>query len=205
MVELPQTGGFAAVTSTTLLQGLRCSENRSVWQSFADRYYPLIWRFARRLGLSPADAEDAAQETLLAFTRAYQAGDYDRDKGRLHDWLFGIARRQVSSVRRRLGREVQLPAQTDGTGPIERIPDNDTQAQLWDEEWQKAVLYQCLCEVRSALEPRTVEAFELFAWKGLPAAEVGAQLGMSPNAVFLAKHKVLKRIRELVPLMTDTW
>jgi RNA polymerase sigma factor (sigma-70 family) len=203
--EAPQTVGSATVTSTALLQALRCSENRTAWQNFTERYYPLVWRFARRLGLGPADAEDAAQETLLAFARAYQAGQYDRDKGRLHDWLFGIARRQIEWVRRRLGREVQLPSPTDGTGPLERIPDDDPQVQLWEEEWQQAVLHQCLREIRGAFEPKTVEAFELFAWKGLSAGEVAARLGMTPNAVFLAKHKILKRIRELVPRMEEVW
>ncbi len=205
VAESPQTVGLTTATSTALLQALRCSENHTAWRGFSERYYPLVLRFARRLGLSQADAEDAAQETLLAFARAYQDGNYDREKGRLHDWLFGIARRQIGLVRRRIGHEVQLPAPTDGTGPLERIPDDDPQVRLWEDEWQQAVLNQCFREARERFEPKTFEAFELFARKGLPAAEVAAKLGITANAVFLAKHKVIRRIRELVPVMEDTW
>lgn len=197
---------LTTVTSTYLLEGLRKAENRTVWQQFVDRYRPLIAAYARRLGLSDQDAEDAAQDTLMTFCSSYQKGKYQREKGRLRDWLFGITRNHVMNLRRkRRGREVQIVDRTDHTDFFARVPSEDEQRNLWEQEWRRAVLRQCLHEVRAEFDPTTLEAFELSAWKGWPTKQVAKHLAMTSNAVFIAKHRVLKRIRQLVPQMEELW
>ena len=197
------------ITSTSLLQGLEKPENRTVWQQFVERYRPLIMHYAQnRFGLGLHDAEEATQATLMAFTEAYQRGRYDREKGRLRKWLFGIATRQIKNLvrKRAQNREIQVPDRITGTGFIARIPDDDAELEeMWEEEWRQAVYQQCMVEVRVQFDAKTVDAFELFAKQGLAAQEVADKLGMTQNAVFLAKHKILKRIRELVPLMEENW
>ena len=200
-------GRFRTTTSTTLLEGLRRSDNHAVWLGFVGRYRPLIVRFARRAGLEAEDAEDAAQQSLLAFTNAYRRGSYDRDRGRLRVWLYGIASNTVrDAIRRHYRRaETRMPGQPDQTDFFAALPDDDRLPELWEQEWQKAVLQQCLAEIKQVFDVRTVAAFELFAREGWPARRVAEHLGMSCNAVFLAKHKILKRIRELLPRMDAIW
>lgn len=194
------------ITSTALLEGLKAPDNSTVWLEFDNRYRPMITRYARRFGLTDQDAQDAAQQTLIAFCDSYRQGKYDRDKGRLRIWLFGIARNQILNTRRKKrGREVQVADASQATGFFDKIEDEDQLEQAWNEEWRQAVLRQCLEAVRKEFDGKTVEAFELFAWKGLPAQEVAEQLGMTANAVFLVKHRVMKRIRELLPAMEDIW
>jgi RNA polymerase sigma-70 factor (ECF subfamily) len=67
------------------------------------------------------------------------------------------------------------------------------------------VIRQCLEEVRREFDAKSVEAFELFAWKGLPAQRVAEELGVTPNAVFIAKHRIMKRIKDLLPRMEEIW
>ncbi len=194
------------ITSTALLQGLREPDNQTVWSQFDARYRPMILKYAHRLGLSEADAQDAAQQTLIAFCEAYQAGKYEREKGRLRIWLFGIARNQILNARRkRHRREKQIVDDTDQTQFFGRVPDEDQFEKLWEEEWREALLRQCLEEVRREMDAKSIEAFELFAWKGWPAARVAEQLDMTANAVFIVKHRVMKRIRELLPTMEEVW
>ena len=76
---------------------------------------------------------------------------------------------------------------------------------IWDQEWRDAVIRQCLDEVRREFDERSIQAFERFAWKGDSARQVADQLGMTPNAVFIAKHRIVKRIRELLPRMEENW
>ena len=76
---------------------------------------------------------------------------------------------------------------------------------LWEEEWRKAVLGQCLGEIRGHVKPLTYRAFEEYALKQRPAAEVGRELGLTENAVFGARRRVLGRLREILPLMEDVW
>jgi RNA polymerase sigma-70 factor (ECF subfamily) len=197
---------LSTVTNTFLLEGLQNPDNQVVWQEFVDRYRPLLVKYARRLGLKEADAQDASQQTLIAFCTAYQQGKYDREKGRLRIWLFGIARNQVMNMHRRDKRkEVQVAEDSDQTNFFARQGNENELEQIWEEEWRDAVLRQCLEEVRKEVDPKTIEAFELFAWKGTPAQEVAEKLGMTANAVFIAKHRVMKRIKELLPQMEEVW
>jgi len=197
---------LSTATSTYLLDGLKSSDNRTVWQQFVGRYRPAVFKFACGLGLREDDAEDAAQQTILTFATAYQDGKYDREKGSLRHWLFGIARNEIRNTARKLRkREIQIVDQVEQAGFFDRLEDDNRLERTWEEEWRQAVLSQCIEEVRHVFEAQTIEAFELFAWKGWPARRVAEHLGMSENAVFLAKHKVLKRIRELLPLMEEVW
>jgi RNA polymerase sigma-70 factor (ECF subfamily) len=193
-------------TSTYLLEGLRDRANAAVWQEFIDRYRPMIVRYGIRLGLNSADAEDVAQQTLVSFCTSYQQGKYDRNKGRLRHWLFGIARNQIANwSRRKRSREVQIPDASDQTGFFAGIGDDDAIERVWEQEWRDTLMQQCLAEIRREVEPHTFEAFDLFAAKGLPAEQVAEKLGMSANAVFSAKRRILRRVRELLPKLDEIW
>ncbi|MEW6251673.1 MAG: sigma-70 family RNA polymerase sigma factor [Planctomycetota bacterium] len=197
---------LSTVTSTVLLEGLRTAQNRTIWQQYVDRYRPVLVAHARRVGLSAADAEDVAQEALAAFCQAYRAGKYEREKGRLRDWLFGIARNQLSNWRRRQPRrEMRIGGPGDESGVVGQLPGEDEWVCLWEQEWRDAVLRRCLEVVQTEVDPNTLTAFELFAAQGVPAKQVAERLGISPNAVFIAKHRVLRRIRELLPEMEQIW
>jgi len=197
------------LTNTAMLEGLKNPGNAGVWEDFVNRYRPMILRYAKRFGLSDADADDAAQQTLVAFCTAYQEGKYQREKGRLRVWLFGIARNQLLNLRRREAchgaHEVQIINTPNETTFFGRVGDENEMEQAWDEEWRDSVLRQCLEEVRREFDAKTIQAFELFAWKGKPAEEVARELETTSNAVFIAKHRVMKRIRELLPAMEEVW
>jgi RNA polymerase sigma factor (sigma-70 family) len=184
------------ITTTLLLESLRNAED-TAWEEFVGRFRAPIVRFARDLGLAADEAEDVAQETLMDFLKAYRSGQYDRAKGRLSAWLFGIARRRVRNARRREAGRPRPVTGPDRTAFWENLPDEDAARRSWDASWERAVIEHCLQQVRIEVEPTTIRAFELFAIQGRPAAEVAGELGLSRNAVFIAKHRVMKRILEL--------
>ena len=183
---------MAWLTTATVLQNLRDFDNREAWSSFADRFRQPVVSFARSMGLSQADAEDAAQETLLAFAEAYRRGQYDPAKGRLSKFLFGIAYRQALRARR-VGAQV-APV---GTTVWSQVPDEQEASGIWDTEWEQSLLDECLQQVRTEFEPVTLRAFELTVREGKDAAEAAAELGVPVKSVYNAKHRILKRIREL--------
>ena len=193
---------LATVTSTTLLEGLKDPANQTVWLQFVDRYRPLILRYAERLGLSAEDAEDATQTSLLAFCQAYREARYERDRGRLGDWLFGIVHNQVRNWQRRRGRSREVAVSETQAGELLSREDME---RVWEEEWRDAVARECLAQVRREVQETTYAAFEQHAIEGLPVEEVARRLGLTPNAVYGAKRRVLRRIRELRPLMEDAW
>ena len=194
-------------TSTELLRGLRDPRNDAAWNRYVDRYRGVIVRCGRRGGLSEADADDFAQQSLLEFSTAYRDGHYDRDKGGLRAWMFGIVRVQLARFRARgVARDVQAPLlPDDATDFLERQPASDALAAVWEQEWRDAVLRQALAEIAVEVEPNTVRAFERFALQGEPAERVAAELQITINAVYGAKRRILQRLREVLPLLEEAW
>jgi RNA polymerase sigma-70 factor (ECF subfamily) len=183
------------LTTATVLQNLRDFDNRDAWQSFADRFRAPVVSFARSMGLAPVDAEDVAQETLVAFAQAYKDGKYDPSKGRLSRFLFGIAYRQSLRARRSVGGPGNVV--TPGSGVLSQIPDEQTATGIWDTEWERTLLERCLQQVRAEVEPETFRAFELVVREEKTPDEAANTLNVTVKSVYNAKHRVLKRIREL--------
>jgi RNA polymerase sigma factor (sigma-70 family) len=185
------------ITTTLLLESLRDADE-AAWKQFIDRFRAPIVRFACDLGLAADEAEDVAQETLMDFVRAYRNGQYDRERGRLSAWLFGIAHRRVRYAWRKRADQPRQVAGAERTAFWENLPDEEAARESWDASWEQTVLDQCLRQVRAEVESNTIRAFELFALQGRSAADVAGELGMSRNAVFIAKHRVMKRVLELM-------
>lgn len=195
----------STVTNTQILVGLRDPEDHAIWSEYVNRYRPMIVAYCRRVGLPAADAEDIAQDALMTFAVSFREGKYDRGRGRLRAWLFGIVHNVLQRWFRARGRRAEVQPIAEETDELARIPDADRLAELWEEEWQQAVVRTCLDAVRAEVGQQTFRAFELFALEGRPAAAVAAELGTTDNAVFLAKHRVLRRMRELRPQLEKDW
>ncbi len=192
-------------TSKTLLDGLKRSSDDVCWERFNGRYGPLVLAVALRMGLSLADAQDAVQETMGAFLENYREGKYDPDKGRLRDWLCGITAHKVRDIQRRNYRqEKNIVDQTDATGFMNQIEDHKIE-EAFDCESQKAIMRQCLEEVKQQVTTQTFESFELYALQQWPVKKVAGHLQISEDVVYQNKRRVLKRVREMLPKIREVW
>ncbi|MEN6577037.1 MAG: sigma-70 family RNA polymerase sigma factor [Phycisphaerales bacterium] len=185
------------ITTTEVLEGLRRPEDMLAWERFCTHFRPVIVKFAIQLGLSSTDAEDAAQETMLSFLKAFREGKYAREKGRLSNWLFGVARRVILNLRGRWPLEVSIADKTTGTSFWDLVQDDHKLEQSWETEWRQMVLDECIGQARREFDPKVFDAFEQYALAGVAIHEVCQRLNMSRNAVYVAKSKVLSRLREL--------
>lgn len=196
---------MSTITHTALLVGLRASSNDEVWTDFYTRYQPLLVAVGRRLGLSDQDAQDAAQEALLAFADGYRRGQYDRSKGRLRTWLFGIAVKKIRDIQRRNGKNSAVVEPADKTRVLNAKADDHSLSEIWESEWERRLLQVCMENVCRHMEVSTVQAFELFVLKEWPAEKVASHLGLTRNAVFKAKRRVLSRMRETYKYLQANW
>ncbi len=185
----------ATRTTSTLLASLRDPQNDAAWAEIDARYRPIITSLARRAGLSDEDAADAAQETMGAFFRAYQAGRYDRERGRLRQWLIGIARTAIADLHRLRARG---PARLETTLAPEGTDAEWSDA--WEAERRAEILRLALEQLRTSdrLDPANLKAFEMVALQQIPVPEVAATLGMTAQEVYLAKSRCLERMRSIV-------
>ena len=183
-------------TTTALLEDLADPLDDAAWTELDARFRPIVFGLARRLGLGEADAADATQETLTRFVRAYRDGKYDRSRGRLQAWMVGIARHAIAEVR--VGRASRRERR--GESAILPLPGDDETDQIWDEELHAELMRRAMLKLRTMTrtDGRTIEAFEMLSLGGLAPEAVGERLGMTRNDVYLAKHRCLSRLRELM-------
>lgn len=188
------------VTTSAILDGLEDHSNHVAWEHLVRCFTPAIQAYARRVGLDGAAVQDVSQATLADFVDAYQRGAYDRSKGRLSTWLFTIARRRVVDALRRGGRD---PAFTGDDRELEGSGDEEAQRRAFAEVWEAAVMQHCLARVRGDVAEATFQAFERTYLGGESTEEVARDLGMTANAVFIARYRVLGRLRKLGEELDD--
>ena len=177
-------------TTTRLLDGL-AGQDRSCWEDFDRRYRPVIAAVCVRLGVPNSDAADIAQETLLAFLKDLRGGKYDRGRGRLRAWLAGITRRRIAD-HFRVRREQCLGSW------VPEEPGDDVVARTWESEQREEILREALHQVQvsSRTTDITWRAFELTALRDFPIDAAASELGVTAQDVYLARSRVLARVRE---------
>lgn len=191
-------------TTTQMLDDLHDKDNVVAWESFDARYRPILIAFAHRLGFAGEDAAELAQQTLAEFARAYAQGRYQRGRGRLSSWLVGIASNVGSGLQRRAARG---PANTGDALLDAAWADERRLHDAWNRERERAIVIEALSILRdtSRVQANTMQAFELFAIRGVPAEEVADQCGISVDAVYVVKNRLTGRLREIVQQLTITY
>jgi len=189
--------GFATRPPPRLLDALLERDNEPAWAHVDARYRPVIRGLARRLGLNDTDADEVAQQALAEFLRAYREGRYDRAKGRLSSWLLSIAHHTALRLCRQDKRNAGIPS-------LSEVPDESALRSIWTDERDRAILARAMAAIRdeSAVDDRTLLAFELVALRGVPAPAAADECAMTIEQVYVAKSRVTKRLRILVDQLT---
>jgi RNA polymerase sigma factor (sigma-70 family) len=186
------------LTRASLLVQLRTGSNHIAWQEFVKLYGPVIYGFARKRGLQDADAADLMQDVMRSVSAAIGRLDYDRQQGTFRGWLFTITRNKIFnflSARR-------IRPQGSGDSATNRLlnshPEEEDGSTTWEMEYQRRLASLGMEQIKSEFQDNTWRAFWLTSVEGASAAEVSEQLGLSPGAIYVAKSRVLARLKEAV-------
>lgn len=193
--------GSVALGSTcpSLVQRLKARQPEA-WRQMADLYGPLVYYWCRRYELQPQDAADVFQEVFSAVFRGISEFQHDPARGRFRGWLWTITRNKIQDHFR--NRDHRQPAEggTEGLRRIADLPEQlpDPPSDPDESKECNSLVHRALQAVQAEFEPRTWDAFWRVVVAREETAEVAASLGMSPNAVRLAKSRVLRRARNLL-------
>ena len=181
-------------TSTGLLLGVKAHDGEA-WKRFVRLYGPLIAFWIQRTGLQPADAGDVLQEVLHAVARGINR--FEKDGGTFRGWLRTITRSKVADHFR---HAKGTAAGEGGSDAYERILNFQETVQVDDDESEANALrlfrLRALEMIRGEFEPKTWQAFWRVTVDGQLAADVAADLDVTPSSVRLSKSRVLRRLRE---------
>jgi RNA polymerase sigma factor (sigma-70 family) len=185
-------------TRASLLLRLRDPQDGEAWRQFVNLYAPLVYGYARKQGLQDADAADLSQEVLGAVAGAVGRLKYDPKRGSFRNWLFTIVRHKLSNWQAARGNRMRGSGDTATQRLLEQCSFLEGGEPEWETEWQRRLLTWACEEVRRNVTDSTWQAFRKTAIEGQPGKLVAADLGMSVGAVYLARKRVLGRLKELV-------
>lgn len=184
-------------TQPALLARLGNPADTAAWNEFCEIYEPTTYNLARRLGLQDADAREVTQEVLLTVSRQIVHFDFQR-QGRFRGWLNRIARNTTIDILRRRNR--QGVGGTDFYNLLGDISSGNPQdGDSWfDIEARREQFRWAANQVQRQVPARQWQAFWLTAVDGNSGQSVANQLEMSVGNVYVARCRVLARIKHLL-------
>ena len=182
-------------TRQSLLLRAQTGEENA-WKDLTDLYRPLILGWLNRQGVPSRDLEDLSQDILLTVVKHLPTFQHSGNRGAFRSWLRTIVCSRTADYWRAVDPGNQADGGSGATVALQQIedPDSDLNRQ-WDEEHDRYVLNCLLDLVEEEFEPITLKAFRRVALDGASGAEAAEELGISVAAVYVAKSRVLQRIR----------
>jgi RNA polymerase sigma-70 factor (ECF subfamily) len=189
-------------TRPSLLVRMRDTSDRLAWGEFVEIYSPLIYGFGRKHGLQDADAVDVTQEVLRVISKSIGRFDYDANRGSFRGWLFTIVRNELKDWRAKQRSALVGSGDASMTEKFDALTvSEEDDSRLWEREHQRRRFEWAAERVRSEVRDATWKAFWQTTVEHQCGQQVATELGLSVAAVYLAKGRVMSRLKELIRLV----
>jgi RNA polymerase sigma-70 factor (ECF subfamily) len=194
-------GGGSVPTSLSLLERARARDPQA-WGRLVRLYAPLIYRWCRWRGLRDEAAEDVGQEVFQRVFRNLMDFRKESADHTFRGWLRVITERCVSDYRSRHPPATAAQGGSDAQRALAQVPDVDSvdspppAPEGAERDERRILLRQALRQIEQEFTEPTWRAFWRVVVDGQSSARVAEELGITANAVYLAKGRVLRRFRE---------
>jgi RNA polymerase sigma-70 factor (ECF subfamily) len=187
----------SVTTRPSLLARIKDTGDRQAWAEFVDIYAPMIYGFAHKRGLQEADAADLTQEVLGAVARSAGRLEYDPARGSFRGWLFKVVRNKLVNFGAARKRQQPGSGDTDMKRRLEEEPaPSEAESAAWERDYERQLFALACKQVRRDFQGPTWQAFWLTAIQGRSGKEVAGVLNTTTAAVYLAKRRVIARLRQ---------
>jgi RNA polymerase sigma factor (sigma-70 family) len=195
-------------TRSSLLRRVKDTGDQPSWQQFNDIYGKLILGFALKAGLTEDEAAEVVQETLISAAKHLPEFRYNPKLCSFKTWLLNLSnwrvkdqirKRQVPSAPgQRAGRAHSEKQDRTSTATAERVADpaGSQLEALWDKEWHTTLLEAACRRIKTQVELKQWQIFDLYVLKEWQVRDVAQALGVSAGRVYLAKHRVSTLIKK---------
>lgn len=190
-------------TRPSLMLRLRDPGDQQAWTEFVAIYEPLLLRLMRSRGLQEADACDVTQQVIVAVMQAVDSWQPDGRDASFRRWLFGIARRLALKCLQR-SSPARGPARrgaggTDMLELLNNLPEPEARTvSAFDDEYRTQIFQWAAARVRNDFRETTWRAFWQTCVVGQPVAVVAETLGTTAGNVYVARSRVIARLRQFI-------
>ncbi len=191
-------------TSESLILRLNNQQDVAAWNEFLAIYRPVVLRMAVHRGLQHADADDLAQRVFLSVAR--KVGDWEshNSETRFRNWLGRIARNAILNELTRAKPDRAFGAGAHD-GVLGQLPDQFDVSSTLTVEARRQALQWAVAAIENEFSTSTWEMFRQSAIDGKSVKAVAEALGRSAGAVYIARCRVMQRIKEKVQELSDFW
>ncbi len=196
----PRDDSYA--TRPSLLERLKNREDQQSWEEFNRLYRKLILGFAIKAGLTESEAEEVAQETLIAAAKNLAEFRYDPKVCSFKTWVLNLSKWRVTDqFRKRLPVAPRSPSSDEATArtaTIDRFADPGRLPleEIWDQDWRTTLVEAACARIKPQVDPKEWQMFDLYALKGWSARETAKAAGVSIGRVYLAKHRIGRLLKK---------
>lgn len=184
-------------TRASLILRLPDAADIAAWDEVVAVYGPLLYRLARRKGLQPNDADDLVQEVLTAVASSVEQWLQRSDRGRFRVWLMCIARNTAINFLTRPKYRLLSPGGSAAANALAALATPDVSHEF-DFEYRRESFRWASRQVRETLADNTWAAFWLTTMEERPVAEVAEELDMTPGSIYIARSRIMTKLRALV-------
>lgn len=196
---------FMTNTSITLLNSLQASNEPTSWDRLVSMYGPLLKTWLQKYEVQASDADDLVQEVLMAVSKDIALFDHNGRPGAFRTWLRGIMVNRLRNFWRARGQNPQAKADSEVARRLAQLDDPSSgMSQLWNKQHDLHVAQQLLVLAEPNFTAETWTAFTRVAIDGERPDAVAREIGISVNAVFIAKSRVLSRLRQEAAGLVET-
>lgn len=185
-------------TSVNLLERVRQRTDAAAWDRFVRLYTPFLFYCCRRSGLDDHGAADAVQDVFVVLLDKLPSFQYAQD-GSFRGWLQTVT---MNKCRERQRRRTEQ-GQGGTTTKMGQVVDDGAAVEPWVTEYRQFLVSRALEIMQAEFEPKTWQACWQTTVEDRPVAVVAAELGLSVNAVYVARSRVLRRLREELRELLD--
>lgn len=184
-------------TATSLLLRLREPTDKTAWARFVQIYGPLIYRWAKRTGLSSDDSADLVQDVLTVLVCKLPTFEYDRQRS-FRAWLKTVTMNKWrESIRKK-----SLPMADSSAGDVAVLPEQQA-TDYWDLDYKKHLVQQAMDLAQHDFQPATWQALRKYLAAAATPDELAAEFGISVWTIYSAKSRLIKRLRDELADLLD--
>ena len=178
-------------TSVSLLKRLRNSSDDQAWKRFVNLYAPLVFHWGKSQNLSADDASELVQEVMQILVVKMREFQYNPNK-RFRGWLRTVAANKANDIHRRNNARPT----TQNEQSILSIATADDVDLFAETEYRKFLAHRAMELMKSEFDETSWKACQQHLIEGKKADQIAADLGITANMVYLAKSRILARIRQ---------
>lgn len=183
-------------TSISLLEILKQGDDHEAWQQMLVIYQPLIQKWLGRFGAPTSELPDLSQSILTVIVSKLPEFQHQGRTGSFRSWVKSITRNCLLEFWRAKKLHPIATGKSSFQEEINQLADDTSDlSAIWNQEYDQYVLASLLKQIRGEFKPSTWKAFQLVAIDGMAAKDAAEQLEVSLNSVFIAKSRVLARLR----------